>query len=66
MRALMMLGIAALVALVFCVVRLVVDLRARRFGWAAAGLIVSALLLWACLTPVETHAVKVDLTPGTR
>ncbi|HWU73816.1 MAG TPA: hypothetical protein VN137_10020 [Sphingomonas sp.] len=65
MQALMILGVATLVAFLFCFVRMVVDLRARRFGWATAGLIVSGLLLWGCLTPVETHAVKVDL-PGNR
>ena len=54
---------ALIAALIFCLVRAVTDLRARRFSWAAASLILSAVLLAAVLTPVRTHAVKVALTP---
>lgn len=45
-------------ATVYCVVRSVVDLRHKRYVWAAIGLISAAILL---LTPVQTHAVKIDL-----
>jgi len=54
------------VALIFCIVRLIADLRARRVGWAVADLAVACLLVWTALTPVQTHAVKVQLIPASR
>lgn len=42
----------------FCIARAVADLRARRLAWAPAGLVAALLLL---LTPIQTHAVKLDL-----
>jgi len=45
----------------FCIVRGIADLRARRFVWGALGLAAGALLI---LTPIPTHAVKIDLPPG--
>jgi hypothetical protein len=55
---LVVLGITALYALV----RGFMDLRQRRYVWGAAGLLCAI----ACgtlflLTPIPTHAVKVDL-----
>lgn len=44
-------------ATVYCIVRSVVDLRQKRYVWAAIGLISAAILL---LSPVQTHAVKLD------
>ena len=35
--------------------------RARRFGWTWSGVAVSTLLLCGLVTPIQTHAVKVDL-----
>jgi len=63
MNGFAVLATSLLVALLFCVIRTVLDFRARRFGWAWASLAVSALLLCASLTPIQTHAVKVDLLP---
>ncbi|MGN6817092.1 MAG: hypothetical protein ACTHJR_00295 [Sphingomonas sp.] len=54
------------VALIFCIVRLIVDLRGRRAGWAVADLAVAGLLVWTALAPIQTHAVKVDLIPASR
>ena len=55
------LGVAALYALV----RGFMDLRQSRYGWGAAGLlcaIVCGTVL--LLTPIPTHAVKMDLPPA--
>jgi hypothetical protein len=49
---------AALVAVTYCLIKGVLDLRARRFVWGIAGLLSAAIIL---VTPIETHAVKVDL-----
>jgi len=35
-----------------------IDFRAKRLGWAVAGFASAAILL---LTPVQTHAIKIDL-----
>jgi len=50
----------ALVATVsaFCIVRGIADLRARRFVWGGLGVVIGLAVL---CTPVQTHAVKVDL-----
>ena len=61
MISMLLVATGVLVALVFCIVRTILDFRARRFGWAWAGLAVSALLLCAMATPIKTHAVKADL-----
>jgi hypothetical protein len=49
---------ASMAAALYCLVRGIVDLRERRFVWAALG-IVSGLVLM--LTPIRSHAVKYDL-----
>ena len=49
--------IASGVAAIYCIVRAIVDLRQRRFVWGAFGLSSAAIPL---LTPVKTHAVKID------
>ena len=46
------------VASVFCIVRGIVDLRARRFVWGGLGVMIGLIIL--CV-PVRTHAIKVDL-----
>jgi|GEM_PF-2008810 len=66
MDGFVILAAGMLVAFVFCLVRTVLDFRARRFGWAYAGLAVSGLLLCALLTPIQTHAVKVAFPPAGR
>jgi hypothetical protein len=49
---------AALAAAIYCIVKAVIDLRARRYAWGIVGLASAAVFL---LTPIQTHAVKVDL-----
>ena len=49
---------AALAAAVYCLARAVVDFRHGKYVWAVLGLISSAIVL---LTPIQTHAVKIDL-----
>jgi hypothetical protein len=36
----------------------VIDLRARRYRWGVIGLLSAVIFL---VTPIQTHAVKVDL-----
>lgn len=55
---LVVLGIAAL----YCLTRGIIDLRQRRYAWGAAGLLCAAALM---LSPIRTHAVKVDLPQAT-
>jgi hypothetical protein len=51
-------SIAALLAAIYCLTKAVIDLRAGRYVWGVVGLISAAVFM---LTPVQTHAVKVDL-----
>lgn len=51
-------SIAALLAAIYCFTKAVIDLRAGRYVWGIVGLISAAVFM---LTPVQTHAVKVDL-----
>ena len=51
---------AALAVGIFCVIRGVADLRARRYVWGALGVLAGLVLL---LTPFATEAVKFDLGP---
>jgi uncharacterized membrane protein len=48
-----------LVAL-YCVVRVVLDIRQGRNLWAALGLAATAVIMLAPV-PIQTHAVKIDL-----
>jgi len=50
-------GIAFAVG-IFCVVRGGFDLRERRYGWAALGILGGLFLI---LAPIPTHAIKLDL-----
>ncbi len=50
-------GLVAVVG-VFCLVRGLVDLRARRYAWGAIGVVIGVTVL--CM-PVQTHAIKIDL-----
>jgi len=50
--------VAAVVASFYCLSKAILDLRARRYAWGIVGLLSAALFL---LTPIPTHAVKVDL-----
>ncbi|KQM86586.1 hypothetical protein ASE67_08455 [Sphingomonas sp. Leaf23] len=52
-----MLALAA--ADLYCLARGIVDLRARRYGWALAGLASAAAIL---TVPIPSHAVKIDLS----
>jgi hypothetical protein len=58
MPSVLLWSMAAFVAALYCIARAVVDLRARRYAWGVAGLASAAVFL---LTPIQTHAVKVDL-----
>ncbi|RIA45723.1 hypothetical protein DFR49_0248 [Hephaestia caeni] len=49
---------ACAIAAIYCVVRGIVDLRRKHYSWGVVGLASGAVLL---LTPVQTHAVKIDL-----
>ncbi len=44
----------------FCIVRGIVDVRDRRYLWGGLGIFAGLILL---LTPIRTHAVKLDLPP---
>ena len=59
--ALLLLSFFSLAAVIYFFVRSVSDWRARRFGWAVTGTILAALGVVTMLTPMETHAVKIDL-----
>jgi uncharacterized membrane protein HdeD (DUF308 family) len=43
---------------IFCIVRGVIDLRARRYAWGALGIVAGLTLI---LMPIPTQAVKFDL-----
>jgi hypothetical protein len=49
---------AALSAGIYCIARSISDLRQRRYVWGIFGLVSAVIFL---LTPIQTHAVKVDL-----
>jgi hypothetical protein len=49
---------AALGAAIYCIAKAVIDLRARRYAWGIVGLASAAVFL---LTPIQIHAVKIDL-----
>ncbi|WP_242184974.1 hypothetical protein [Sphingomonas sp. CARO-RG-8B-R24-01] len=51
-------NIAALAAAIYCLVKAVMDLRARRYGWGIVGLVSAVVFL---VTPIQTRAVKIDL-----
>ena len=51
-----------LLAAAFCMVRAVFDFRARRFARAAMGVVAGVILV---VTPIPTHAVKIDLPDET-
>lgn len=53
---------AALAAAIYCIAKAVIDLRGRRYGWGIVGLLSAVVFL---VTPIQTHAVKVDL-PASR
>jgi hypothetical protein len=55
---LLLLSVAALVAAIYCITKAAIDLRAGRYVWGSIGLISAAVFL---MTPIQTHAVKVDL-----
>ncbi|WP_448663188.1 hypothetical protein ACG3SL_00480 [Sphingomonas sp. CJ20] len=49
---------AVLGACIYCIARAVIDFRAGKYLWGAVGLVSALALL---LTPIQTHAVKIDL-----
>ncbi|WP_230772353.1 hypothetical protein [Sphingomonas sp. Leaf4] len=51
-------NVAALAAAIYCIAKAVIDLRARRYVWGTIGLLSAAVFL---TTPIQTHAVKIDL-----
>ncbi|MBB5716451.1 hypothetical protein FHS94_003317 [Sphingomonas aerophila] len=58
MWSLLVWNVAALIAVIYCLIKAVFDLRARRFVWGIIGLLSAGIIL---LTPMKTHAIKVDL-----
>jgi len=48
----------ALIVALYCIVRATIDLRRKQYLWAIAGYMSAAAIL---VTPIQTHAVKVDL-----
>lgn len=54
-----------LAAALYAAAQAVRDFRDRKLLWGSAGGVVSMALFWVAgtilLTPVETHAVKIDL-----
>jgi uncharacterized membrane protein HdeD (DUF308 family) len=48
----------ALAVGIFCIVRGVMDLRARRYAWGGLGIVAGLTLI---LMPIPTQAVKFDL-----
>lgn len=59
--ALAALLVGSVAALILCIVRGIMDLQARRLGWGATQLVIAGLLVWGMTTPIQTHAVKIDL-----
>jgi hypothetical protein len=51
-------SLAAIVASAYCIGHAFIDFKRRRFVWAMVGLVSAMVFL---LTPIQTHAVKVDL-----
>ena len=49
---------AALAAAIYCIAKAVIDLRVHRYGWGIVGLLSAVVFL---VTPIQTHAIKVDL-----
>ena len=45
---------------VYCIVRGIVDIRDHRYAWGSIGSLAGFVLI---LTPIPTHAVKLDLIP---
>jgi len=54
----MLWSLASLVAAVYCLVKAVIDIRDGRRLWGVIGLVSAVVFL---TTPIQTHAVKVDL-----
>ena len=50
--------IAVFFAAAYCVARAILDIRQRRYVWAAFGFLAAVAIL---TMPIPTHAVKVDI-----
>lgn len=46
----------------FCIVRGIVDMRDHRYLWGSIGILAGLALI---MTPIPTHAVKIDLVQPT-
>lgn len=51
-------SVAVLAAAIFLIIRAVIDFRAGKFVWGILGIASAAVFL---LTPIQTHAIKIDL-----
>jgi hypothetical protein len=51
--------VVAMLVTLFCIVRGGIDLRQRKYIWAALSLVAGIALI--VTTPIPTHAEKVDL-----
>ena len=57
-------SLAGLLAGVYCIVRGVRDLREKRYVWGVLAIASAAVFI---LTPIQTHAVKLELpAPASR
>lgn len=52
--------VAVFAVAAYCIVRGIIDLRERRYAWAAISILCGALLL---LTPINSRAIKLDIPP---
>jgi hypothetical protein len=59
--ALLNLSAFSLSAIVYLIVRSVVDWRARNTRWAVAGTVIATLGVTAVIAPMQTHAIKIDI-----
>jgi len=51
-------SLIAFAAATYCLVRGIVDLRQGKYIWGTLGVLSAVVLM---LTPLQTHAVKIDL-----
>lgn len=61
----MALALILFAAALFCLVRSLFDFRARRYGWATAGLL-AGLAALAAPIPEVSHTVAIDPPESTR
>ena len=58
MGFLVALAITFLVAMLFCAILMMIDFRARRYGWLFAEMALAAVLVWGATAPFQNVVVK--------